>query len=35
MAAIADPLGDLQIGLPSVLKQFGKLRTYIRVLLEK
>jgi len=35
MAAVADPSGDPQIGLSSVLKEFGKLRSNIRVFLEQ
>ena len=34
MAAVADPLGDLQIGLSGVTEEFGKLRSYISVLLD-
>jgi hypothetical protein len=35
MAAVADPIGDPQIGLSGVLEEFGKLRSNIRVLLEQ
>jgi len=35
MAAVADPFGDLQIGLSGVLEEFGELRSNIRVLLEQ
>ncbi len=34
MAAVADPLGDPQIGLCGVIKEFGKLRSNIRALLD-
>jgi len=35
MAAATDPLGDLQISLPGVLEEFGKLGSNIRDLLEQ
>jgi hypothetical protein len=35
LAAIADPLGYLQIGPARVREQFGELRTDVRVLLEQ
>ncbi len=35
MAAVANPFSDLQIGLPGVLEEFGKLRSNIPVLLEQ
>ena len=35
IAARTDPLGDLQIGLPGVLEQLGKLGTDLGILLEQ
>jgi hypothetical protein len=35
MTAVANPLGDLQIGLPGVLEQFGEFWTHGRILLEQ